>query len=267
MQEHDTQEPSGTTTEPTFQAVTAAGVIADAVDAVDALVEECIVAAGPGGLTAAAQDPATVALVSLDLPASAFESYEASGVDLGVDLGRLGDVVGMADADDPVHLALDAESRTLGVRVGELVYTLGLIDPEVIREPPDMGDLSDRFAADVTIAGREVAHFVRAADMVADHLELGATDEGFSAAAEGDADEVRVDHPGDECEAFDVDRGDDADEVTSLFSVSYLDAVAGVVPGDADVRVRFGDGQPVEFTFDRDGGSVRYVVAPRIRKQ
>lgn len=297
QQKNDDSRPNGTASDPTFDAVVEAGPLQAAIDAVAALVDECVVEAGPDGLAVAAQDPATVALVSLSLPASAFESYEASGTDLGVDLGRLGDVVGMADGEEPVRLALDAATRTLDVRVGELAYTLGLIDPETIRSPPDLSDLSERYDADVTLDGHEVVHFVRATDMVADHLELAVDGDAFVASAEGDTDAVRVEHPAEECEAFDAAAdaaaaagadsdaavgadadgdaaadtaadGDAADAVaaSSLFSVSYLDAVAGAVPRDAPVRIQFGDGEPVEFTFEGDGGSVRYVVAPRIRR-
>jgi hypothetical protein len=193
----------------------------------------------------------------------------------------------MADADDHVRLSLDPETRTLAVSVGELAYTLGLIGPKTVRSPPDLSDLSERYGVDVTLDGADVRHFVRATDMVADHLELAVDGDAFVASAEGDTDTVRVEHPAGECEAFEVhadavadadadadagavadaDADDDADDdPSSLFSVSYLDAVAGVVPGGADVRIRFGDGQPVEFSFERDGGTVQYVVAPRLRR-
>lgn len=99
--------------------------------------------------------------------------------------------------------------------------------------------------------------------MVADHLELGVADDQFYAAAEGDVDAVRVGYTADDCDAFAVDGA----PLDSLFSTAYLASVARVVPADADVRVRFGDGQPVEFAFDLAGGSVRYVVAPRIQQR
>lgn len=261
MSQNTTAEQQSTAPEASFTAIVRGGPLQAAVDAVAALVEECVVEVGPDGLSVAAQDPATVAMVSLDLPASTFESYESTGAELGVDLERLGDVVGMAGADEPVRLELDAETRTLHVRVGELAYTLGLVDPDAVRSPPERIDLAERYTAAVTLDGREVDNFVRAADMVADHLELGVDEDHLYASADGDTDAVRVEHPADDCGSFDVD-GDDPD---SLFSVSYLDSVARVVPPDADARVRFGDGEPVEFTFDLAGGSVQYVVAPRIR--
>jgi len=257
-QQSATQEPS-TDAEAPFSAVAEAGPLRAALDAVDALVEECVLHAGPDGVAVDAQDPATVALVSLDLPAEAFEAYAADGRDLGVDLERLGDVVGMADAEEPVRLALDAETRSLHVRVGELDYTLGLVAPDAIRSPPEGVDYDDHFTASATLAGSDLAHAVRAADMVADHCALGVDPDAslLYATAEGDVDSVRIEHDADDCETF------DAGDAHSLFSTSYLDSMARVVPGDAPVTLRLGEEAPLELSFPLAGGSVRYFLAPR----
>src|SRR5699024_11388496 len=54
-------------------------------------------------------DPANVGMVDLTLSADAFESYEADGGVIGVDLSRLQDIASMAGNDDLVHLELDEE--------------------------------------------------------------------------------------------------------------------------------------------------------------
>lgn len=249
---------SDTDADRQFRATIAAEPLRAALDAVDALVGECVVRAAPDGLAVDAQDPATVALVSLALPADAFDHYEAGGVPLGVDLDRLGDVVGMADRSAPVTMAYDAETRALDLRVDELAYTLGLVDPDAIRSAPDV-DYDDHLAATVALPGRAFVDAVRACEMVADHCALGVdSDAGhLYAAAEGDVDSVRVEHPADDCEAF---SGDDAH---SLFSTSYLAEMAGVVPADAPVRLRLGEEAPLELSFERAGASVTYYLAPR----
>lgn len=86
------------------------------------------------------------------------------------------------------------------------------------------------------------------------------TGDRLYASADGDTDSVAVEYPAEECESF------DADDAHALFSVSYLDSVARVVPADASVDVRLGEETPLDLTFDLAGGSVRYVVAPRISR-
>lgn len=241
-----------------FRATIPAGPFRAALDAIDALVAECVLQAGPDGLTVAAQDPATVAMVDLALPADVFERYEADGTPLGVDLERLGDVVGMADGDDPVAMGYDAETRTLDLRVDEVAYTLGLVDPDAIRSAPDV-DYEDHLAATVALPGGAFTHAVTACDMVADHCALGVDPDAghLYATAEGDVDSVRIEHHADDCEAF------DGGAAHSLFSTSYLDAMARVVPADATVRLRLGEEAPLEVSFDLEGSSVTYFLAPR----
>jgi proliferating cell nuclear antigen len=260
------QRPTPTEDDPAsgpLDAVVDADPLQSALDAVAAVVDECVLQVGPDGLTVDAQDPATVALVSLDLPADEFEAYDAAETRLGVDLGRLRDVVGMADGDELVRLAVDEETRTLHVQVGELAYTLGLIDPDAVRSPPESTDFSEAFTATVALEGEAVADAVQAADMVSDHLELG-VDPGedlLYASAEGDTDTVRLEFPSEECAGF------EAGEARSLYSVSYLDAITSVLPGDADLTLRTGEEAPMSLSFSLDGADVTYVVAPRISKR
>lgn len=261
MSRNTATEHHRTASEPPFDATAPAATLDAALAAVDALVGECVLQVRPDGLAVDAQDPASVAMVALEVPADAFEAYEAGETALGVDLDRLRSVVGMADRGEPVRLALDPETRTLRVRLGELSYTLGLVDPDAIRTAPDIGDLSEQFTAAATVEGRAFAQWVAAADMVSEHLALGvdAEDRYLYASADGDTDAVRIEHPDDDCVDF------EAGDAHSLFSVSYLDAVAGVVPPDAHVRLRLGEDAPAELAFDHDGGSVRYLVAPRMQ--
>jgi proliferating cell nuclear antigen len=251
-------------TDAPFTATAAADVLETALDDVAVLVDECVLEVDREGLSVEAMDPATVAMVSLSVDADAFEAFDApaDGLRLGVALDRLRDVVGMADGDQLVRLAFDPEKRTLHVRVGELAYTLALVDPDAIRSPPDRVDLADQYAATVALPGREMSRAVSAADMVSDHLEMGVDerDELFYVRADGDTDTVAVDFPGRDCEAF------DSGVAHSLFSLQYLTAVERALPTDDPVRLRLGEEAPVELQFDVAGedGTVRYVVSPRL---
>ena len=262
MSQHAPADRHEPPSDPTLSAVVDPAVLETLVDAAGALVEESVVRVGPGGLHLRAQDPATVALVDVDLPAEAFDRYDADAEEaplaVGLRLDRLADLVSLAGADERVRLSLDADLRTLHVGVGELSYTLALVDVDAVRDPPDEMALDDQLVAGVTLPGRAVAGAVRAAGMVADHCALGVdpAERQFYVLAEGDTDAVDVAHDAADCTAF---EGGDAH---ALFSVSYLDAVSGVVPADADATLRLGEDAPVELAFERAGCSVTYLVAP-----
>jgi proliferating cell nuclear antigen len=243
-----------------FSAIVAADVLADTIDTVAALVNECKLRLDSDGLRIRAVDPANVGMVSLDLGAAAFESYQAAGGVIGVDLERVGDVVGMAGAGELVHLELDATTRTLHIEAGGLAYTLALIDPDNIRSEPDLPDLD--LPVTTRLPASDLERGVTAADLCSDHIRLAADAEAFRMTAEGDTDDVTV-----TVDAADCERHDVAEAAGSLFSLDYLDAMTDEMGGD--VTVRLGEEFPVKlhWGFAEGHGEVTNMLAPRIQSE
>ncbi len=244
-----------------FNAIVSADTLQATLDSVGVLVDECKIHLEDDGLEIRAVDPANVGMVDLSLDVEAFESYEADGGLVGVNLVRLQDIAAMADSDQLVHLELDEGTRKLHISIDGLEYTLALIDPESIREEPDLPDLD--LPASVVIEGRDIDRAVTAADMVSDHIELGVDEdaEAFYVTAEGDTDDVHLE----------LDAGDLIDLVvgpaTSLFSLDYLKDMNRAIPADAEVTMELGEEFPIKLHFDiADGqGQVTYMLAPRIQ--
>jgi len=246
-----------------FNAIVRADTLQATLDSVGVLVDECKIHLDEGGVEIRAVDPANVGMVDLSLSAEAFESYEADGGLIGVNLVRLQDIAGMADSDQLVHLELDEETRKLHISIDGLEYTLALIDPESIREEPDLPDLD--LPATIVIEGRDIDRAVTAADMVSDHIELGVEEEAevFYVKAQGDTDDVHLE----------LDAEDLVDlvvgEASSLFSLDYLQDMNKAIPKDTEVRMELGDDFPVKLHFDiaQGEGQVTYMLAPRIQSK
>ena len=244
-----------------FNAIVSADTLRTTLDSVSVLVDECKIHLEEDGLEVRAVDPANVGMVDLTLSASAFESYETDGGVIGVNLSRLEDIAGMADADQLVHLELDEETRKLHIAIDGLEYTLALIDPDSIRQEPDLPDLD--LAAEIVIEGRNIDRAVTAADMVSDHIALGVDEAGefFYVDAEGDTDDVH----------FELDREDlidlTAGDAHSLFSLDYLKDMNKAIPKAAEVTIDLGEEFPVKLHFDiaEGDGSVTFMLAPRIQ--
>ncbi|WP_438267071.1 DNA polymerase sliding clamp [Haladaptatus salinisoli] len=245
-----------------FEAVVDAEAIQTTVELVDAVVDECHVYFDDDGVRIPAMDPATVAAVDLRLESDAFEAYEASDAHVGVDVSRLGDIVGMADRDQLVRFALDAETRALEIRIGELAYTLALLDPDTVRSPPDRANFKFEFAGGITADAEDIRRTVRAADMVSDHVTFGIdeAEAAFYVEAEGDTDDVSLALPADDLVEF------RPGEARSLFSIDYLKAIEGAMPRDLELDLRLGTELPlaVRYAFAGGAGSVEYLVSPRI---
>jgi proliferating cell nuclear antigen len=244
-----------------FNAIVRADTLQATLDSVGVLVDECKIHLGDTGLEIRAVDPANVGMVDLSLDASAFESYEADGGVIGVNLVRLKDIAGMANSDQLVQLELDEQTRKLHISIDGLEYTLALIDPESIREEPDLPDLD--LPAQIVIEGRDIDRAVTAADMVSDHIELGVDEDAelFYVDAEGDTDDVHLELGVDDL--IDLVVG----PASSLFSLDYLQDMNRAIPKDAEVTMELGDEFPVKLHFEiaEGNGSVTYMLAPRIQ--
>jgi len=244
-----------------FNAIVSANTLRAAIDSVGVLVDECKIHLNEDGLAIRAVDPANVGMVDLELDADAFESYETDGGVIGVNLGRLEDIAGMADSGQLVNMELDEETRKLHIQIDGLEYTLALIDPDSIRQEPDIPDLD--LPATVVIEGRDIDRAVRAADMVSDHIALGVDDaaETFYVEAEGDTDDVHLELGRDDL--IDLTAG----AARSLFSLDYLKDINKAIPKDGEVTLELGEEFPVKLHFEiAEGmGEVTYMLAPRIQ--
>ncbi|MFC7070452.1 DNA polymerase sliding clamp [Halobaculum lipolyticum] len=244
-----------------FKAIVSASTLRDALDSVSVLVDECKIRLNEDELAIRAVDPANVGMVDLTLEAAAFESYEADGGVIGVNLNRLEDIAGMANSGDLVQLELDEETRKLHIQIDGLSYTLALIDPDSIRQEPDIPDLD--LPAEIVVEGAQIDRGIKAADMVSDHIRLRVdeAEEAFFIEAEGDTDDVdlRLDRE----DLIDLQSG----PADSLFSLDYLKDMNKAIPSDAEVRVELGEEFPVKlhYEFGEGMGQVTYMLAPRIQ--
>ncbi len=244
-----------------FKAIVSAETLQETLDSVSVLVDECKIRLEETEVSIRAVDPANVGMVDLTLDAEAFESYQADGGIIGVDLTRLENIAGMADKGQLVELELDEQTRKLEIRIDGLEYTLALIDPDSIRQEPDIPDLD--LPAEISLAGREIDRAVTAAEMVSDHIALGvnAETEVFYVDAEGDTDDVHVEMTADDL------IGLESGPAHSLFSLDYLSDMNKAIPKDAEVTVELGEEFPVKMHFNiaEGNGRVTYMLAPRIQ--
>ena len=249
-------------TETGFAAIIDADTLADVIEPVSVLVDECKIHLNEAGLAIRAVDPANVGMVDLELDADAFESYAgADGGVIGLPLERLEDILDMADAGQVIQFELNEETRKLHVDVGGLAYTMALIDPDSIRDEPDIPDLD--LPAEVTIEGRDINRSVKASDLVSDHIALGVNegDEEFYVEAEGDTDDVHLTLDRDDCIALTPGAAH------SLFSLDYLKDMNKAIPSDAEVTLELGEEFPVKLHFAVADGdaAVIFLLAPRIQ--
>ncbi|MFZ3167585.1 DNA polymerase sliding clamp [uncultured archaeon] len=244
-----------------FKALIGAEKLKDSIESISTLVDEARFRLTPQGLSVKAVDPANVAMVSFELSKDAFESFEATEGELGIDLTKLIGVMEMAEKSDNIELELDEASHKLIVRMRGLAYTMSLLDPSSIRKEPKVPSLD--LPAHIVIRGEDIKRAVKAAEKVSDYMSMGVKGDVFFMEAEGDTDKVHVEL--EKSQLIDL-QGTDA---KSLFSLDYLSDMSKILGKSNEVNIDLGKDFPLKIRIKiaEGHGEVSYMLAPRVESE
>ncbi len=244
-----------------FKAVIGAEKLKDVIESISTLVDEAKFKLTADGLSVRAVDPANVAMVSLDLTKEAFDSFEATEGELGIDLTKMNGIMEMADKGDNIELDLDEAAHKLVLRMRGLSYTMSLLDPSSIRKEPKVPTLD--LPSHIVIRGDDLKRAVKAAEKVSDYMSMGVSQESFFMEAEGDTDSVRVEMTKDQL--IDFKPG----EARSLYSLDYLTDISKIAGKASEVTIDLGKDYPlkVRFKISEGQGEVSYMLAPRVESE
>lgn len=225
---------------------------------------------GGDGLSVKVVDPANVMMINLELSPSAFEFTPDGSYTVGSNLGALQDYTSKADGEQTVDFSFAPKTRELNVEYRGYEIDMACIDPDAIRQEPDLPDLD--LPNTVTLKTSDFKEALEMANLVSDQVSLccdPTADEKFWLDAEGDTDDI--------LKGFDADDFRDETKVTeetlSWYSLGYLidgaDSYSGLfqqIPAD-EVTLTLGDEFPVLMDFDYADGSghVTALLAPRIK--
>jgi proliferating cell nuclear antigen len=249
-----------------FEAVAEKAAPKQLLDALTPLVNECKMHFNDGGVTVRAVDAANVAMVDAHLSAAAFESYESPGaVTQGVNLDAMSDRISVGGGSDLVNLSLDMESRKLNIDVDNIQQAMALIDPDAIRQEPDLPDLD--LPNDAVLEGAQLDAAVSAVDMVSDHVDVVGDVAGGTVefVGRGDTDETVVTYGPEDA----IDVSGVVEDTKSIYSLEFIEAFVDPIPSDADVTLSFGDEFPLWLEWSALEGefTVTQMVAPRIQSK
>ncbi|MBE0523382.1 MAG: DNA polymerase sliding clamp [Methanosarcinales archaeon] len=241
-----------------FKAIIESEKLKETIEAVSSIVDEAKINLTPDGLSIRAVDPANVAMVDLTLKPGAFEEFTATDGEIGVDLNRLNDILGMAEKAETVELELDEETHKLVVKMSGLTYKISLLDPSSIRKEPKVPKLD--LPARIVLSGAELRRAIKAAEKVSDHMCMGVDEDIFYMEAEGDSDRMRLDIAKDQL--ISLESGD----ARALFSLDYLSDMIKSAGKSNEVTIELGKDYPTMLNFKIAGGNgnVSYLLAPRI---
>ena len=96
-----------------FRATIDAYLLRDSVEILSVLVDEIRLKTSSDGISVKAVDPANVAMVTFKLDSSAFDDFEGDEGEIGLDLTKISDILGVADKNDKVSMELNRQFDVL----------------------------------------------------------------------------------------------------------------------------------------------------------
>lgn len=220
------------------------------------LVKDVKVSANVDGLSLKAVDPAHVAMIKMDIPATAFESFEAIPCYIGLDLGKLREVVRLASRDDII--GIEADEGRITFRIGSITRRMGQIDTGKMR---DMAFPKLHMGTHIITSADELLKGITAAGDISDHVTLTADPEGFEISCEGDTDSV----------SLRLEKGtatiDAEKEVRTMLPLDYFASIIKAIPKGTEVAMDMDQDYPIMICFAPGGVEVVCLIAPRIEGQ
>lgn len=226
-----------------------------------AMVREAKLDITPEGIAVKAVDAANVAMVYMDIKKEAFDSYEATEGELGIDIAKLDGLLDMAEKDSMVELELDEVAHKLNVKMGTLKYTMALLDPSTIRKSPKVPNLD--LPGIIILKGEDIRRGIKAGSGLSDYISISIVGEACIMEADGDTDAVKL-----EIQKADLIEltNNGTKDVKSLYSLDYLDKIGKIAAKVLQVTINIGQDFPCKIGFDmlEGNGNVTYMIAPRV---
>ena len=234
------------------------------IGAVGSLVDEAKVNVNEDGMQIKAVDPSHVAMIEANLVKSAFDSYEAKSMEMGMDIDKFKNVLTVAGKDEMVDLEKDDDLNRLVVNIGNLTRAMPLLDTSGM---PDPKVPSLDLPSTVNVVVNEIAQGLKASKSVSYHIALSTDKNSFRLVCEGDNQNSVDLSLGKE----QLEKLDSPDEATSLFSLEYFSLMVNSLPADRILHINLGTDLPVKIDADLAvddmtgaQGNVKFLLAPRI---
>ncbi len=230
-----------------------AGILAEVVKAASVVAWE-VRAHFDEGLHIRAVNPENVAMVIIDVPISAFESFNGK-LTAGLDLDRLKNTIRAFSSRDVLDLQI---GDRITISNGRISYTLLALKPEAIRREPKVPSLELPAVVELTV--EDFKKVVGLAEKISDAVVLQTDGEAFVMEAQGDMESIRA--------TFSFDKLVDYNGgvARSRFGVEYLKNFCKAAKPEDVLKIHLGNDYPARFIFDGDDVRVEYILAPRIEE-
>ena len=228
------------------------------VETLGVIVEEALFEIDENALKVRVVDPSHVAMIKMEVDSAAFSTWEVDSTDIGLEVNKIRDLLGLAGPNDLIEMTCDADMGQAKFVIGKIDRIIRPLDNSTL-SPPNVPAID--LPCKVTLSGAELAQALKAARQVGDLVHLSLDDKEFTVHVRGGTDEVNVSFGQDELASMECPSA-----ARSQYSLTYLLPMAKIFSAVAEVDLSFGENLPLNMVFDfHDGaGHVEYFLAPRV---
>jgi|TARA_B110001454_G_scaffold140218_1_gene130201 proliferating cell nuclear antigen len=234
------------------------------VDLLSVLTDEAKLCWGENGLSTTVVDGSHVALMSVTIADACFETYEVEPVEIGLELGKLRELLTLAGPNDLVEIDYDGATGAINVRVGEVHRILRGLDTGSMAEPR-MPEL--KFDCRAKLSAERLSRALRAAKFVGELVDLSLDKNQMTVSVTveaGEAVNVRFD-------AGEMSELIAPKPTQSTYSLQFLEPLSRKLASGLtdEVSIEFQDRYPLRLTWSsNDGGAAwSYFLAPRVSNE
>lgn len=225
------------------------------VGAITTLAEEATFTANAEGIKFRTMDPAHIALIDMELPAAAFDSYECEGdVKFGVRIADLSKIIKRSKKDENVTISVTPQNMLL-INIGDKkTFEMRLIDASGTSTPiPNI-----EYESNATLQLSKLSEALTDIGIVSEYFTVNTDGEDVIFSGKGDSGNASVTAEG--LEEPIVGTGIVTHELSYLSSI-----VSSFVEKNLNCTIHLSTNKPAKYVFKIAGvGVINFFMAPRV---
>ncbi len=235
-------------------------LVREIVEVLSVLNEEAKIIWGENGLLVTIVDGSHVALLSAKIGNECFETYEVEPVEIGLELGKMKDLLSLGGSD-LVEIDYDEAVGMMNVRIGSVLRILRGLDTSTM-ENPSLPDLE--FNSRATIDSEKFSKSLRAAKFVGELVDFSIDNNQLRVSVQSEAGEgVNV-----KFESGELGELSCSEASQSTYSLQFLEPLTRkLASGFTDeISLQFQEKYPLKMTWKTNDGGAEWVyfLAPRV---
>ena len=235
-------------------------LVREIVEVLSVLNEEAKIIWGENGLVVTIVDGSHVALLSAKIGNECFETYEVEPVDIGLELGKMKDLLSLGGSD-LVEIDYDNAVGMMNVRIGSVLRILRGLDTSTM-DNPSLPDLE--FNSRATIDSEKLSKSLRAAKFVGELVDFSIDNNQLRVSVQSEAGEgVNV-----KFESGELGELSCSEPSQSTYSLQFLEPLTRkLASGITDeITLQFQEKYPLKLTWKTNDGGAEWVyfLAPRV---